>query len=228
MVGCYSGGMKTESSSTDATRRARRAPAADERKRDAERSRAAILEAAVEEFARVGYAGARVAAIAARAGVNKQLISYYFGGKEGLYQAVSALWHSSDISLDQGTRSVPDLIAHYVRAVAEQGDFARLLAWQGLTPTPGDEQRDTRMAESVAWFRRRQEAGELAPDLDPAYVLLALFAAAFAGAALPQMVSSITGLDPTSEEFVNRYADQLARIARHLAAEDSAAAERSA
>ena len=35
--------------------------------------------------ARQGLAGARVNDIADRAGVNKQLISYYFGGKEGLF-----------------------------------------------------------------------------------------------------------------------------------------------
>ena len=45
------------------------------------------MQAARGEFAGVGYAGARVAKIAARAGVNKQLIFYYFGSKQGLYRA---------------------------------------------------------------------------------------------------------------------------------------------
>src|SRR3954451_12770172 len=58
------------------------------RERNPERSRERLLEAALEEFADKGYAGARVDAIAVRAGLNKQLISHHFGGKEGLYRAV--------------------------------------------------------------------------------------------------------------------------------------------
>ena len=49
-------------------------------------SRAAILEAARTEFAAKGLTGARVNVIAARAGVNKQLIYYYFGSKDDLYR----------------------------------------------------------------------------------------------------------------------------------------------
>ena len=51
-------------------------------------SRALITSAALAEFAQHGYAGARVERIAHRAGVNKQLVFYYFGSKAGLYQTV--------------------------------------------------------------------------------------------------------------------------------------------
>jgi AcrR family transcriptional regulator len=47
-----------------------------------------VLDAAKAEFAKLGFAGARVAAIAARAHANKQLIYHYFGSKEKLYVAV--------------------------------------------------------------------------------------------------------------------------------------------
>src|SRR5438128_7311892 len=53
-----------------------------------EQSRAAILQAAVREFAREGVAGARTDAIAQSAGVNKALLYYYFKDKEAIYQAV--------------------------------------------------------------------------------------------------------------------------------------------
>jgi TetR/AcrR family transcriptional regulator len=53
-----------------------------------EESRAAILKAAVREFAREGVAGARTDAIARSAGVNKALLYYYFKDKEALYDAV--------------------------------------------------------------------------------------------------------------------------------------------
>lgn len=56
--------------------------------RDPERTRAAILAAAIEEFTARGLDGARVDDIAERSGVNKRMIYYYFGDKGGLYLAV--------------------------------------------------------------------------------------------------------------------------------------------
>jgi AcrR family transcriptional regulator len=56
--------------------------------RDAEASRARILEAATEEFATHGLAGARVDRIAERARANKRMLYYYFGNKEALFLAV--------------------------------------------------------------------------------------------------------------------------------------------
>src|SRR5216683_2175658 len=53
-----------------------------------EESRAAILKAAVREFAQEGVAGARTEAIARSAGVNKALLYYYFKDKEAIYRAV--------------------------------------------------------------------------------------------------------------------------------------------
>lgn len=46
-----------------------------------------ILEAAIEEFAERGYAGARMAAVASRAGIAKGLIYHYFPSKAELFQA---------------------------------------------------------------------------------------------------------------------------------------------
>jgi TetR/AcrR family transcriptional regulator len=51
-------------------------------------TRQKLLAAARREFAASGLAGARVDEIAARAGVNKQLVYHYFGDKDALYLAV--------------------------------------------------------------------------------------------------------------------------------------------
>jgi TetR/AcrR family transcriptional regulator len=50
--------------------------------------RARILVAAAEVFASIGFAGARVDEIAARAGVNKAMLYYHVGDKEHLYATV--------------------------------------------------------------------------------------------------------------------------------------------
>lgn len=62
--------------------------------RDAEATQAIILEAAEEEFAKHGLAAARTEAIAAKTGVAKSMIYYYFKDKEGLYRAVLERSHS--------------------------------------------------------------------------------------------------------------------------------------
>ena len=56
--------------------------------RDADRTQAAILAAATQEFARFGLGGARVDRIAARARTNKRMLYYYFGKKDMLFLAV--------------------------------------------------------------------------------------------------------------------------------------------
>lgn len=48
------------------------------------------MAAARDEFARRGFDGARVERIAQHAGVNKQLLFYYFHSKRGLFNAVIA------------------------------------------------------------------------------------------------------------------------------------------
>jgi len=58
------------------------------RVRDAERTRAEIIEVATHEFADQGYAGARVDEIAAKTRTTKRMIYYYFGGKEELFLTV--------------------------------------------------------------------------------------------------------------------------------------------
>ncbi|MFG1946933.1 TetR family transcriptional regulator [Nonomuraea sp. NPDC048826] len=63
-------------------------PATGERRRDADRTRAEILEVAQREFARRGYAGARVDEIAELMRTTKRMIYYYYGSKEKLYIAV--------------------------------------------------------------------------------------------------------------------------------------------
>lgn len=59
-----------------------------EKQRDAERTRAELLEVATEVFAEDGFSGARVDEIARRTRTTKRMIYYYFGSKEGLYVAV--------------------------------------------------------------------------------------------------------------------------------------------
>src|SRR6185295_19574709 len=98
----------------------RRSP--QERQRDPERTRKLILEAAAAEFGAHGYAGARVSGIAARAGVNVQLISYYFNGKEGLYKAMSEQWQERQRELAAPGTPMPEQVRRFVMDVVTNPD----------------------------------------------------------------------------------------------------------
>lgn len=74
-------------------------------KKDAEKETLQrIVEAATAEFAEVGYAGARVDAIAKRAGVNKAAIYYHIGGKREVYEYVLNTLSSTVVD-----RVIPDV-----------------------------------------------------------------------------------------------------------------------
>ncbi|WP_431944117.1 TetR/AcrR family transcriptional regulator [Micromonospora marina] len=201
----------------------RRSPSGDQRKRDAERTRERILDSALVEFGEHGFAGARTSAIAARAGVNQQLISYYFSGKEGLYQALQQRWRNTS-GAARPDQPLADVVAGFVELGAKQRSWARLLVWEGLADTGGTDLGDPDSeGETQAYFtamvddvRRRQRSGELSADLDPAYVVLTFFAAAMAPTVLPQVVRRLTGLAADSPEFLDAYAAQLGRVLGHL------------
>ncbi|MEM1386353.1 MAG: TetR/AcrR family transcriptional regulator [Pseudomonadota bacterium] len=58
-----------------------------QRPRDPDKTKAGILQAAIYEFAKHGYYGARIASVSKAARCNPRMIYHYFGGKEALYVA---------------------------------------------------------------------------------------------------------------------------------------------
>jgi AcrR family transcriptional regulator len=191
----------------------RRSPTASERKRDPERTRARILEAAAAEFGAKGYAATRTSDIAARAGVNKQLISYYFGGKEGLYKEIATSWHHDAAEMASHEQPLDQVLANFVATTLT--DQGRLWAWSNLAgDSPPTDEAFLRV--QVEQMRDRQKAGELPADLDPGFLLLVLMAAASAPLTLRHTASQITGEDPATPEFASKYAEQLALLVRHL------------
>jgi AcrR family transcriptional regulator len=197
----------------------RRSPAAGERQRDPERTKARILDAAKAEFGAKGFAAARVSDIADRAGVNKQLISYYFGGKEGLYAELTNRWQRASTEMSSAEHSLDEVVAGFVMSNLHDRDWSRLMVWSNLDLGDGtpDEENDYGFLQAqVAELRVRQENGEIPADLDPTYLLLALFAAACAGVTLPKIARMICDVDPASAEFAEHYANQLATLVRHL------------
>jgi AcrR family transcriptional regulator len=210
---------RAQNGDTKGRRSPRRAPAPHERQRDPERTRARILDAAAEEFSAKGFAGARVSEIAARAGVNQQLIAYYFDGKEGLYREIGRRWRSYEARAFPDDMDFAERIERYVRASVDTPLSGRLLAWEGLADTGEDDEeaqeRNARLRHEVELIRERQRVGELDDRLDPAALLLISMSAANALAVYPQLARGLFGADGRSPELVEHYAEQLARLLVH-------------
>jgi len=62
----------------------------------------------------------------------------------------------------------------------------------------------------------RQERGELAPDLDPAAVLLVIIGAVTAAVALPQVIKAIFDIDPDNPDFEEHYSRQVKAVIARL------------
>jgi TetR/AcrR family transcriptional regulator len=199
----------------------RRSPKPSERQRDPERTRQRLLEAASAEFGAHGYAGARISAIAARAGVNVQLVSYYFDGKLGLYQALSQQWQQRQGNLAPTGTPLPEQLRRQAMEALHNPEGARLLAWNGLqyTGPDGDPDHAPRaqiLNESLTELCAMQESGRLPAEMDPACLLVMLMAAAMATTTLPHVIEGVCGVDARAPEFIAHFADQVAILARHI------------
>ncbi|MBI3149550.1 MAG: TetR family transcriptional regulator [Betaproteobacteria bacterium] len=109
-------------------------------KRDPVRTKARILNAATQEFSRHGLGGARVERITERAGANKRMLYYYFGGKELLFVAVLEKAYEDfgnaqrELHLDEFTpvEAMRRLMAFLWEYFLENPEFIRLLNSENL------------------------------------------------------------------------------------------------
>ncbi|PYO96191.1 MAG: hypothetical protein DMD61_14465 [Gemmatimonadetes bacterium] len=135
-----------------------------------------IIAAAREEFSRRGFDGARVDQIARKAGVNKQLLFYYFHSKRGLFNAVLA---RGAAQLEQalaglplvGNPPEPDPLSRIRTALEAQFDFLaehpELVAL--LTQAGRSDARPFAPAikRLVVLLAEGQGRGHVRDDLDP-------------------------------------------------------------
>ncbi len=169
-------------------------------------TRQRLLDAAKDEFAAHGIAGARVDRIAAGAGVNKERIYGYFGSKEKLFDAVV------DDALDELAETTPltgdEDPAEYVGRVydfhRDNPVLLRLFLWEALHyrdhPLPNEGERAERYRAKVAALSR---AAGVPPEREheAAPLLLTLIGLAAWPNAVPPMARLITGLSADSAEF---------------------------
>jgi len=180
-----------------------------------------ILKAAVTEFANRGFSGARVDDIAQRAGINKQLIYYYYENKEKLYAEVLESVHAK---VEKWIEKSPDDPAEnfkfWLNVHAKDSTYVQLMAWEGLElkgkRIPAESKRRQFYKKSVDKIRNKTGPHFWPQSLNSEQALLTWICMIVTPIALPQISLLITGKKPTDPEFLADRSDFLESLATML------------
>ncbi|WP_405489649.1 TetR family transcriptional regulator [Nocardia sp. NBC_00511] len=171
--------------------------------RDPEATKARIFDAATDEFARYGIAGARVDRIARNAKANKQLIYAYFGDKEQLFRQVldkTMLQVAASVTTD--IEDLDEWIDQHIDYHREHPELLRLLMWEALELGPenasASEMRCGRYQEKRDKVEIAQGKGLMRGDMPSGQVLMLLMGMINYPLAVPQVTQFTLGpdLDP--------------------------------
>lgn len=177
-------------------------------KRDPERTRELILEAATVEFATKGIGGARVDEIAARAGANKRMLYHYFGDKQGLYMAVLERTYEeirvaeTQLKLEEiePRAAMRTLVEFSFDYFTTHPHFIRLLDNENLHKARNlRRSRDIRMRHPPLvsmigdLLKRGEAAGQFRPGVDPVQLYISIAALGYFYFANIHTLSAIFG-----------------------------------
>ena len=176
-----------------------------------------ILGAAREEFALHGLKGARMQAIADRAGLPKANIHYYFNNKVSLYQAVlnhiMETWNDffNDVDVkDDPAISLDTFIRQKIRLSIEQPTASRLFANEIIQGAP--YLSDYLQGVMRPWVKNRAaiiqgwiDTGRM-QNTDPELLIFMIWATTQHYADFQSQVLSILDENDYSEEMIERIA----------------------
>lgn len=182
-----------------------------------------ILEAAERIFARFGYRGASVQAIAEEAGLPKSNVLYYMGSKRGLYirllERMMARWNAllDDISVEDDPAEVLEaFIRSKMQLSRRHPEGSRLFAAEILGGAPFLQ--EYLCGELRDWVQARArileqwaEQGRMDP-VDPVSLIFLIWSATQHYADFEAQVLGITGKKQIVEEDVERITHFLTRV----------------
>jgi AcrR family transcriptional regulator len=176
-------------------------------------------------FAERGYAATSVRDITSRAKANLGAVTYHYGSKEGLYQAIllRLVQPLADAVITEISKPGPALdridalLAIYYRYLHQNPDLPRfmlqILAEQGPLPKALLELQLRQRAAIFGMIERGQKEGQLRPGPTPILLISILSQPIFFGLA-HRVVTQVTGLnpdDPAVVEAALRHASAIIR-----------------
>ncbi|HLU70662.1 MAG TPA: TetR family transcriptional regulator [Nonomuraea sp.] len=201
------------------------------RVRDAERSRIAILDAAEQLFADLGFQGASLAAIAERAYVSVGLPGYFFGSKEDLYNEVlQRVFARRDAALElvateaerileespgDGEAALRRLIGGYVDFLLNNPTFVSLLTRDALERVgrrEGQPRHSEQFAQRMISIMAR--AGVAEAELAPEQLFLSLVGMCYFPLEHDATIVAGMGQRAWAEAFQERRVTHIVRLLR--------------
>lgn len=188
---------------------------------DTEGTKRKILDAAVAEFAAHGPDGTTVERIAKTAGVNKERVYNYFGGKRELFSRVLRE------ELAKVAQAVPvesfatEDIGDYAGCVydyhRERPELNRLMRWEGLSfdgEVPDEAQRREYYGYKTSAMADGQRHGAATDAIDADHLMFLVLSLAGWWFAVPQVARMMT--EPLSEEEHSRRRASVVEAVRRL------------
>ena len=203
------------------------------RKYDPEETKRNILEVAVAEFSSMGLSGARVDQIAERTNTTKRMLYYYFGSKEGLYEAVldkvygdirtlEQDLHIGELEPEEGLRRLVEFTFDYHN---NHRDFVRLVSIENIHGARYIEHLKTFRSRNASVIRtikdlldRGVASGVFRDDVDPIDFHLMISSLCFHRVSNRHTFGAAFGRDPSQPRLRARHCrmivDAMLRFAR--------------
>lgn len=184
------------------------------RGRDPERSRAAILRAAEELFARRGFEATSLEEVGRAAGLSRGTPRYFFGSKEDLYRVVlervfadAREWVARGRAAASGAAPevvIAEAVGSYIDFLASRPSFVRLAEWEALTGGRSFGETPPHLAfvrDGLAAVGEELTRGTFRPA-DPAQILIDVVSLCFFPLAHADSLLKALGVDPYSPDFL--------------------------
>ncbi|GAB6851078.1 TetR family transcriptional regulator [Paraburkholderia kururiensis] len=200
-------------------------PSEARRKYDPEQTKRNILEVATQEFSSMGLSGARVDAIAERTNTTKRMLYYYFGSKEGLYEAVLEKVYGDIRTLEQDlpiseldpTEGLRKLVEFTFDYHDRHRDFVRLVSIENIHGAKYIEQLKSFKSRNASVIRTIEDllargvaAGQFRPDIDAIDLHLLISSFCFHRVSNRYTFGSAFGRDPSHPRLRARHREMIA------------------
>lgn len=203
--------------------------------RNAERTKARILEKATMLFAKRGFEGTSTADIVDAAKINKRMLFYYFGDKRGLYRQVFiAEWGGLRDQFDRSfaermekgeplttKEAMVQLLSVLFDYMATHHELLRLMMWEGLeggaiSRSIWKEVRGPLFQRAEALLEQAKAEGLLAKDADPAQYIVTFLGAVTFYFAYAHTMPEMIGPRPMTPEALTHRKQQLLAVQARL------------
>ena len=191
------------------------------KKRDAEGTKAQILESAEQLFASKGFSGTSLAEISQASGISDGLILYHFKSKEKLYEKVIERISQRYVDVFQGLRernlSPPEMMRESLKSVFDfwrtDNTYNRISLWAHLERRENASLTEASLTAGLAaYLKSQQDGGRFPKSIHPIVFLSMIIGPIHFWFRYKTRYAEILHLKETDEFLDELFQKQLSRI----------------